>query len=283
MAMSSNIPRRRIAAAAETTVRVLSRPSQHFSNSDFFHGVPFDAAFFQQADEGFGGVIPFLGRIFRMVFQLILLLTISVLSYQCFFYTVMPTFSATVPLFFDYTGTPAPFSRGRSQLNVQPALTESQQPSPWALADLFARHSSWEPGEVEDVVPPLLTETRLLVPRQAYFVEVSLNLPESKVNEEAGVFGVVVEIKSYNGTALATSRRTARFPHQTRWIRTLQKILLLFPLLAGAWEESRTIWVPSYRHIVESLEHPIVSTCPAKTTAECTCCPSTQTAHSFLR
>ena len=268
---------------AERTYHVLSRPPTRYIPE----GVPF-ASFYPAAEPEFGGILPFLGRLLKRLLFSILIFTASVVSYGCFYVAVMPNYSVVAPLYFDYTGTPAPpqslqyhhhhLPRRRkglgSELVDHHHLTVVQSlPSPWAQVDLFARHSSWETGHIfgyDEVVPHTTTLDRLLIPRQAYFVEVVLQLPETELNQQqAGMFGVTVELKTVNGTGLALSRRATRFPHQSAWIRRLQKILLLAPLLVGALEESRSVYIPSFRHFVESQEHPVVRVAKAVERESC--------------
>lgn len=251
MPFAASTTRRQIEAARATAAHVLSRqqqqPSAQYASYEFFDSTPFEF-YTPPHSQGFGGIIPFVARLIRLAFQSVLLLALSLVSYQLFYAAVMPSLSATVPLYFDYTGARSPFS---------PVHGPVEQPVPWAVADLYARHSSWEALETDTVVPAL--QTSILRPRQPYFIEVALDLPESDMNrQQAGIFGVSVQLLSHNGTALAISRRSARFPHQTEWIRTLQKFLLLVPLLLGAQEESKTVLIPSYRHYVESSDHAMV-------------------------
>jgi len=132
---------------------------------------------------------------------------------------------------------------------------------PFAVADLFSKHSQWEAFQ-EDVVPIPRADDRILKTGQAYYLEVALELPESDINRAAGVFGVSVEVKSSNGTKLASSMRVARLPHESAWVTTLRKLIWLLPLLIGAIQETRTVVVPSFRHLVESRDFPLVSSFP---------------------
>ena len=255
---------------AGTTTTILSRPMPQYY-------IYTDPGFYQHlADEAFGGIIPFLGRVVRLAFLSVFLLTLSVLSYGCFYKAVMPTISATASLYFDYSGSQPPRSSEPKYHRYSSSFSSSTTtndryntplPSPWATVDLFAKHSgAWKAGMgISDVLPPPLTahnqhqQQQLLISRQAYYLEISLQLPESTVNRQAGMFGISVELQSGNKTTLATSHRATRFPHQSEWIRLLQKLVCLIPLLIGAFDESRTVIVPSFRHYVESSKHPLVS------------------------
>jgi hypothetical protein len=223
--------------------------------------------------------------VFATLFKLILLLTISAATYGIFYHAAMPARAATEPLYFDYTTTTAkrhphtettsvsswysmagegPSSwyssmtipdASRRHLHQPPV--SSVEPLPKASVDLFAKYPAWEAVH-ESVLPAPVAQDRLLSEGRAYYLEIVLTLPETAVNVEAGIFGVVTDLLSSNGTCLAISRRSSRFPHQSAWITLLKKWLTLIPLLLGAIEESRTVVIPAYRHFVESTDYPLV-------------------------
>ncbi|GAX25459.1 hypothetical protein FisN_1Hu415 [Fistulifera solaris] len=178
----------------------------------------------------------------------------SIISYHLFYTVVMPSFSVAAPIYLDYTGAPAPSSLSSVESSH---VNGNSLPTPWGSIDLFAKHH-WDFVDTEDVVPTPLTSRRLLVSNRAYFMELVLVLPESDTNRAStGIFGVKVELASHNGTVLALSRRSARFPHQSRWISVLQKAVLLVPYLIGAIEESKHVVIPVFRHYVESRDYPL--------------------------
>jgi hypothetical protein len=206
--------------------------------------------------EEFGGIIPFMIRQIRRLLKLLAILSMSIISYHLFYTVVMPSFSVAAPIYLDYTGAPAPSSLSSVESSH---VNGNSLPTPWGSIDLFAKHH-WDFVDTEDVVPTPLTSRRLLVSNRAYFMELVLVLPESDTNRAStGIFGVKVELASHNGTVLALSRRSARFPHQSRWISVLQKAVLLVPYLIGAIEESKHVVIPVFRHYVESRDYPLVS------------------------
>jgi hypothetical protein len=272
----STVQRIMAEAATRTMVTALTREAQQARPPPRFAPVgedfPFDPNYVH-VDHSFMGVFPFLGRVFKTLAMGSLLLTISAGSYALFYQAVMPSLSAAHPLFFDYTGPLNPSFLGKSDpppLDYTEAFTSTfygklynnhnkdPRPEPWAVANLFARHSSWEALQT-DVLPEPIAEHRLLKAKQPYFIEVVLTLPDSNLNREPGMFGVVTELYSHNGTQLAVSRRSTRFPHQSQWITVVRKLFCLIPLLLGAVDEARIVVVPSFRHFVESSGHPLVS------------------------
>lgn len=215
---------------------------------------------YREATGFFSGVLPFLGNLIKIVFLTTLLTTLSAVSYLAFYHQVMPSHYAMETLYFEYTRPPTPhfkpFWRRRAP------QTESSN-GPWASIDLFAKHSGWEAVE-SDTLPHQRTSNRLLNAGHPYFLETVLILPESNANLQAGMFGVHTELYASNGTQLAISRRSARFPHQSKWISDLRKFLILLPLLVEALQEARTIIVPCFRHFVDVRDMPLVSQYPFK-------------------
>jgi hypothetical protein len=214
------------------------------------------------AEDAFVGIVPLLRRMFILIFSGTVLLISSLGLHGLFYFIAMPSHHATEALFFDYSGIsrhPAPVCVDKSSETC--SITKhlpGETVVPWAVADLFSKHSQWEAFQ-EDVIPLPRADHRILKTGQAYYLEVALELPESDINRGAGVFGVSVEVQSSNGTKLASSMRAARLPHESAWVTTLRKLIWLLPLLIGAVQETRTVVVPSFRHLVESRDFPLVS------------------------
>jgi hypothetical protein len=225
----------------------------------------------------FIGIIPFCKQLLVALMTFLALLASSMIFYGIFYAIVMPSHHASERLYFDYSGlakhpvtnsTPESTrvfeNKPQTVLPNASSTTEEQTEAtiistPWAAADIFSTNIQWEAFE-EDVIPPLKSYGRILVPSQLYFLEVVLELPESEINRQAGVFGVQVELQSSNGTKLASSVRASRLPHESRWISIIRKAVWLVPLLLGAVQESRVVIVPSFRYFVESEHFPLVST-----------------------
>ena len=231
--------------------------------------IPEDVPSFAQppapAEGAFVGIVPFLRRMFILIFTGTILLISSIGLYGSFYFIAMPGHHATEPLFFDYSDIsrhPHPLCVDESSETC--SITKhlpGENVKPFAVANLFSKHSQWDAFQ-EDVIPLPRADDRILKTGQAYYLEVALELPESDINRAAGVFGVSVEVKSSNGTKLASSMRAARLPHESTWVTTLRKLFWLLPLLIGAIQETRTVVVPSFRHLVESHDFPLVSCFP---------------------
>jgi hypothetical protein len=236
------------------------------------------------AEDAFVGIVPLLCRAFFLFVSGTMLLGSSMGAYGLFYLAVMPSHHATEPLYFDYSGLvnhPAPIiciddndddinsldvddKNGRQQQQQQQQVALNNNPervkqAPWAAADLFSKHVQWESFHNEVVPDAVTNEKHILKPGKTYYLEVALDLPESEINRRVGMFGVLVELQSSDGTKLASSMRAARLPHESKWISIIRKLVFLMPLLIGAVQETRTIIVPSFHHIVESSEQPLVS------------------------
>lgn len=208
---------------------------------------------------GFVGILPVVKQVIIASSIGTFLLATSVILYAVFYIMIMPGYNASARIYFDHSGIanhPAtvPADPG---FNITDTLSyPTSKNEPWAVADLFSKHSHWEAFHTE-CSPKLITEQRLLKSGHSYYMEISLDIPESDINRRSGIFNVMVELQSSNGTKLATSVRSSRIPHETFWISNVRKSILLIPLMIGAAQESKTVIIPSFRHFVEIPEFPL--------------------------
>lgn len=240
----------------------------------------------------FIGIIPWTMKILRFCAVGLMLLCSSVVWYGVFYWAVMPGNYASRPLFFDYTGTVAyphhsvvaldpttTQKNAKSKAKQVSSVTSSSSASdsctaytPWATVDLFAREQAviWGETTHPDLLPPQETKDRVLQPKQGFYVEVYLTLPESNLNRQVGMFGVAVDLLSQpssssdkknnnGGTALklASSVRSARLPHESGWLAIARKMVWIVPIIFGGMQESQTVVISSFRHTVESKEYPL--------------------------
>jgi hypothetical protein len=137
---------------------------------------------------------------------------------------------------------------------------QKQMSSPYAMIDLFSRQDQWF-AHHPDIAPPPKTQTRILPRHVPHYIEVELEVPESEHNKNLGMFGVWVQLQSSNRTLLASSIRTVRMPHESKWISVVRKAICIVPLMLGALQENRRVLVPSFRFFVESDRLPLVRRC----------------------
>lgn len=239
-------------------------------------------------EQKFGGIIPWLLRALKLCAIWFTLLISSVAIYGLFYWAVMPGSYASRPLFFDYTGTvayphrnatlttlPTIDNHSRDKKNGEivtpsslctatPTSKKSVVYEPWASVDLFAIEQaiSWGETTYKDLIPPPTIQNRILQPKQAFYVEVHLTLPESATNQQIGMFGVACDLVSHpdrDGTVvqLASSVRPARLPFESDWLAVARKLFWIIPLVLGGMEESRVIVITSFRHMLESKSYPL--------------------------
>ena len=217
-------------------------------------------------EKEFGGLLPFLYRIFRL-FIIVSFWTITgACSYALFYKWMMPRIVASKSFSFDY-GFPNQHDTSPTGDQVSNLYHDFHGESlsscstltctPLAKVDLFARHNGWEALH-ESIIPRPITERRILQPHKEYYIDVILELPESKLNIEAGVFGLVVELaSSTNQTRLAKAQISGSFPFESAWVSLARKVCLLPAFLLGAMHESRMVYHTPFRHFLESLDFPI--------------------------
>jgi hypothetical protein len=213
-----------------------------------------------RTEHAFAGIIPIFKRLFVISSIASILLLTSISEYGFFYLVIMPKYKATSRVYFDYSGIakhPAQVPESVCFDDEVYGITKKNT-SPWAFTDLFAKHSQWESFQSE-CIPNPVADRRLLKSGNSYYIEVTLDLPESDINLESGIFTVKVELASHNGTELATSVRSTRIPHETPWVSTVRKGVTLIPLLIGAVHENRRVTVPSFRHFIENTNLPLVS------------------------
>ena len=206
---------------------------------------------YQIFQDAFVGLIPWVQKALYFILVGSILLLTSICSYVVLYRSLMPSTHASEQLYFDYTcGSPTCPTTTNDLSTFQTCI-------PIASVDIFSKHAPWV-AYIPEVLPLPTSENRVLVARQAYFLEVVLHLPESETNRNVGIFGVHVELQTTNTTPLASSVRSAKLPYESAWIGVVRKITLIVPLLLGAMTERRTILVPSYRHFIESSDDPLV-------------------------
>jgi hypothetical protein len=249
VSITAEAARRLAAHTASTALGGLHRRYQGFAQ------YPAYQERIHQAHDSFIGILPLVRQIIYYFLLGNFLIWTSVATYGLFYVVVMPASAASSQLFFDYSCSKASQSACIGDTGTNQCTFPC---SPTASVDIFARHTSWEPLH-PDVIPESISKTRILNPGKNYFLEVLLQLPESAVNTEAGIFSVRVDLTSKDGTVLARSHRSARIPHESGWISVVRKFLVLLPLILGALSETRTVLVASFRHYVESAAHPLVS------------------------
>ncbi|CAM9715575.1 unnamed protein product [Chrysoparadoxa australica] len=128
-----------------------------------------------------------------------------------------------------------------------------------AIVDLTAQHTQWHwMAGHDEVGPPSLTSSALS-PGQRYDIGLELTLPQSDINEKAGVFMIEVHLLDGNDSLLAVSRRPSFLPFTTK-LKKLVRMVFLWPLyLAGLLEEAHQMHIVFFDSFMDSLEHSLTS------------------------
>lgn len=247
-----------------------------------------------------GTIIPLIKKTIYYTAYGIILSTTSMAMYAIFYCLVMPEHYATEPIFFDYNYK----SCGSA---VCP---------PTAVVDLVSLNTQWK-AHVPDVIHfpegngqqvchhegqgsddnnidmdeaeckvNHQLANRILQPKQTYFFQVALTLPESSKNRDIGMFMIESVLKSKvqkatnrnsseaeanlieNGElrvqeqelelkTLATSSRPAMLPYQSAYVSSVKKSFIMIPLILEAVPEARTVVIECFDHFRESTEYPM--------------------------
>lgn len=246
-----------------------------------------------------GTIIPLIKKTIYYTVYGIILSTTSMAMYAIFYCLVMPEHYATEPIFFDY-----------NYKSCGSAICP-----PTALIDLVSLNTQWK-AHVPDVIHfsegkygqqvchheglgsddididaaeckmNHQSANRILQPKQTYFIQVALTLPESSKNRDIGMFMIESVLKSKvqkvtnrnsfdaeanlieNGEShvqeqeqelktLATSSRPAMLPYQSTYVSSVRKSFIMIPLILEAVPEARTVVIECFDHFRESTEYPM--------------------------
>jgi Putative adipose-regulatory protein (Seipin) len=226
-------------------------PQYHY----YYHHVYDDGApHYQQHNRGF---FYWCWRFFVTAFQLLVLGFLSMGSYAVFYHVNQPIILHYQQFQLDYYyGTNKNDDQQPVTSSTPSAIVRLQQSQPYQWTAMVDDVEAASGGGV-----PFLGDRRIVPPRQAFYVELTLTLPESPRNVfNTGVFGVVTELYGSNNTTtvlLATSRRSLRFPYRSAWIRTVANIVTLPFLLLHVTAEVQTVTDCVFRHVLESETYPL--------------------------
>lgn len=158
-----------------------------------------------------------------------------------------------LPIFFDYSPGSESMSMPRGVVDLQ-----STKHAPWRMhscgGDWDNSHDSVgdlcvPPGDIDDQSN---AKNPVLKSGQRYFIEVTLTLPESEINKHLGVFMVEVDLRSGDGSLLASSKQHSMLPYESALVGIFRKTMLLIPLAAGLVSETRTITLLCFDNYVEA-------------------------------
>lgn len=96
----------------------------------------------------------------------------------------------------------------------------------------------------------------LLMKGQPYTVTLDLELPESTVNQELGVFMLLIQFYSKDGEVVRSSARPALLHYKSGLYQTIETLVFLPSLLIGASEQKQTLSVELISDYVEDSYRP---------------------------
>uniref|UniRef100_A0A8C5RTZ9 Seipin n=1 Tax=Laticauda laticaudata TaxID=8630 RepID=A0A8C5RTZ9_LATLA len=159
---------------------------------------------------------------------LLLLLWISIFLYGSFYYSYMPTVSYVSPVHYQFR-------------------TDCGQPGPELCSFPVANISF-----IKD------SRDQVLMYGQPYRMSLELELPESPVNQNLGMFMVVISCYTKGGRIISSSARAAMLHYRSGLLQMLDTLAFSCLFLAGFTEQKQTVDVELYSDYKEDLYIPTI-------------------------
>ncbi|XP_026572154.1 seipin isoform X2 [Pseudonaja textilis] len=159
---------------------------------------------------------------------LLLLLWISIFLYGSFYYSYMPTVSYVSPVHYQFR-------------------TDCGQPGPELCSFPVANISF-----IKD------SRDQVLMYGQPYRMSLELELPESPVNQNLGMFMVVISCYTKGGRIISSSARAAMLHYRSGLLQMLDTLAFSGLFLAGFTEQKQTVDVELYSDYKEDSYVPTI-------------------------
>eukprot|EP00079_Xenopus_tropicalis_P024593 XP_012817371.1 PREDICTED: LOW QUALITY PROTEIN: seipin [Xenopus tropicalis] len=156
---------------------------------------------------------------------LLLLLWVSVFLYGSFYYSYMPTVKYSSPVHYQYSSTCEP----------PPGILCS---FPMSNVSLLRNNRD-----------------RVLMHGQPYRISLELQLPESTVNQDMGMFMVTMSCYTRGGKQISFTARSAMLHYKSPLLRTMETLASSPMLLLGLSEQKQTLEVELYSEYREDSVH----------------------------
>lgn len=170
------------------------------------------------------------------------LLGSAAVLYALFYYLVIPSRFHEQAVFLDY-GRHASLSRsGLAELTL-----------PRAVLNLHTPTHQWQASELVDAPPQTPT---VLVPGVKYDVIVELDMPESRVNMDVGMFMVATELRAQDHALLASSARAAIVRDSHTLVRWMRVAFWAVPYALGFSDPTQKVTVLAINGFTESKRFP---------------------------
>lgn len=159
---------------------------------------------------------------------LVLLLWVSIFLYGSFYYSYMPSVSFSTPVHYYYR--------------------TDCEPSDSVLCSFpMANVSLLKYGR-----------DQVMMSGQAYRISLELEMPESPVNEQLGMFMVKMSCYSSDGTVVHSVARSTMLHYRSNLLQTLSTLLFSPLLLSGVSEQKQLIEVELFPDLKLDIYHPAV-------------------------
>ncbi|XP_072032167.1 seipin-like [Amphiura filiformis] len=168
-------------------------------------------------------------KIIVILLLITLQLWISVFLYGSFYYAYMPTVAHLKPVFLQFTSTCDRFS--------------GTEPCPFPHSNATLVKSPY---------------TNLLMKGQKYKVSLELEMPQSPVNEELGVFMVKMDFLSFKGESTAKSTRPVMIRYRSPILKMLEVFIYSPLLLTGYSEEKQVLTVTLLEDFIDNSYKPVI-------------------------
>ncbi|KAM4617510.1 seipin isoform 1-T4 [Discoglossus pictus] len=164
-----------------------------------------------------------------LICALFLLLWVSIFLYGSFYYSYMPTVEYSSPIYFQYSC--------------------SCDPPPGILCSFPTANVS------------LLRNNRdrVLMHGQTYRMSIELHLPESPVNQDLGMFMVVMSCYTRGAEKISSTARSAMLHYKSPLLRTLETLTISPLLLSGLSEQKQSLEVELHSEYREDAYVPTLS------------------------
>lgn len=180
---------------------------------------------------------------FSLVFSL--LFALATMVYCLLYYAVIPSRLHEQEIFFDYGNHAGMVKDGQKTLTL-----------PSATLNLLDPVHQWQASELVTLPAPVGSA---LVPGVKYDVFVELNVPESDVNVEVGMFMLQTTLTSAHGELLASSSRPAIVHDSHSLVRIVRMGVRLIPFALGLMDPAQSIRVLVINGFTEIKDHPLTN------------------------
>lgn len=180
-----------------------------------------------------------------IAFAVIIIIWSSIFMYICFYYTYMPAIAHTRP--------------------VNMVLSK------WDLSDILLGvyvlsfdyclyfRSCRDCGTYPTAHVSLTKKQQILMVGQPYKVYINIDMPESAVNHEVGMFTICAEMKDQNMKTRESSCRLTMMHYKSPLLKTLTTFFLSPLLIFGYREEKQELPIELFSNFEDDQTHPVTS------------------------